>query len=109
MVHRKFVFVFNSMDEALTFIEAITNKIKSKELLIRYDVGNGIRVWVSMQGEPHEIELYSMEIKRAYNDIKLMRGKFGVRTYDISLILSKARLSAAMPIDLIIDLLHIKA
>jgi len=107
-VRRELVFTFNNINEALTFMEMITNKIKSKEVLIRYDTGSGIRVWVSIQGEPHEVELYIMEIKRLYNDIKLMRGKFGVRTYDISFILSKARLSAAIPIDLIIDLLHIK-
>ena len=107
-MRRELVFTFNSMSEALTFMEMVTNKIKSKELLIRYDAGNGIRVWVSIQGEPHEVELYSMEVKRVYNDIKLMRGKFGTRTYDVSLILSKARLSAAIPMDLIIDLLQVK-
>ena len=89
-------------------MEMVTNKIKSKELLIRYDVGNGTRVWLSIQGEPHEIELYSMEIKRIYNDIKLMRGKFGAHTYDVSLILGRAKLNAAIPIDLIVDLLQVK-
>ncbi|ADN50895.1 DUF2067 family protein [Vulcanisaeta distributa] len=108
IVRREFVFTFNNVNEALTFMEMLTSKIKSKELLIRYDTGSGVRVWVSIQGEPHEVELYSMEIKRVYNDIKLMRGKFGTRAYDVSLILSKARLSAAIPIDLIIDLLQIK-
>ncbi len=108
MVRREFVFTFNEVGEALTFMEMITNKIKSRELLIRYDVGNGVRVWVSIQGEPHEVELYSMEVRRVYNDIKMMRGKFGTRAYDISLILSKARLSAAIPNDLVIDLLQVK-
>lgn len=107
-MRREFVFTFSNMSEALTFMEMLTSKIKSRELLIRYDTGSGIRVWVSIQGEPHEVELYSMEIKRVYNDIKLMRGKFGVRAYDVSLILSKARLSAAIPIDLLIDLLQIR-
>ncbi len=108
-MRREFVFTFNNVNEALTFMEMLTGKIKSKELLIRYDTGSGVRVWISIQGEPpHEVELYSMEIKRVYNDIKLMRGKFGIRAYDVSLILSKARLNAAIPIDLIIDLLQIK-
>ncbi|WP_229709709.1 DUF2067 family protein [Vulcanisaeta souniana] len=89
-------------------MEMVTSKIKSKEILIRYDTGNGIRVWVSIQGEPHEVSLYSMEIRKIYNDIKLMRGKSGVYTYDISIILNKARLSAAIPIDLVIDILHMK-
>ncbi|BDR91616.1 DUF2067 family protein [Vulcanisaeta souniana] len=107
-MRREIVFTFNNMNEALTFMEMVTSKIKSKEILIRYDTGNGIRVWVSIQGEPHEVSLYSMEIRKIYNDIKLMRGKSGVYTYDISIILNKARLSAAIPIDLVIDILHMK-
>ena len=102
------MFTFNNVDEALTFMEMVTSKIKSRELLIRYDAGGGVRVRVSIQGEPHEVELYSMEVRRVYNDIKLMRGKFGVRTYDVSLILSKARLTAAIPIDLVVDLLQLR-
>ncbi len=102
------VFTFNDVNEALTFMEMITSRIKSKEVLIRYDTGSGVRVWVSIQGEPHEVSLYSMEIRRIYDDIKLMRGKSGVYVYDISIILNKARLNAAIPIDLVIDILHMR-
>jgi len=101
------VFTFNNMDEALTFVGLVTRRIKSKELLIRYDVGNGVRVYVALQDEPHEIELYSMELRRIYSDIKMMRDKHGVRVYDISLILNKAKLEAAIPIDIVIDALQL--
>ena len=106
-MRRELVFTFDNVSEALTFIEAVTNRIKSKELLIRYNVGSNVKVWVAIQGEPYEVELYAAEIKRIYNDIKLMRGKYGIRVYDVSLILSKAKLKAAMPIDLLVDILNI--
>lgn len=106
-MRRELVFTFNNANEALTFMEIVTSRIKSKELLIKYDVSGGIRVHVSIQGEPHEVELYAVEIRRIYNDVRMMRGRYGVRTYDISLILNKARLKAAMPIDIVIDAMHI--
>ncbi|MFB6470704.1 MAG: DUF2067 family protein [Vulcanisaeta sp. AZ3] len=106
-MRRELVFVFNDFDEALTFMEMLTKRIKSRLLFIKYDVGRGVKVRVAVQGEPYEVELYSSEIRRIYDDIKAMRGRFNVKVYDMSILLNKARLKAAMPIDLIIDILRL--
>ncbi len=108
MARREFTFTFDNQQDALTFIDLVSKKVKSKELLIRYNLyGNVVKVWIAIQGDAHEVEVYGNEVLKIYRDLKLMKGRFGVKTFDVSFILAKARLEAAIPIDIIVDILQL--
>lgn len=107
-MRRETIFTFSGMDEAMLFIDMVSKRVKSKSLLIRYQrVGNNVRVRVTIEGDPAEVDLFHDELRRIYRDVKMAKANTNIKSFDISIILNRAKLSAAIPFDIIVDLLQL--
>ncbi|WP_069807411.1 DUF2067 family protein [Vulcanisaeta thermophila] len=107
-MRRDAVFTFLSMDEAMLFIDMVSKRIKGKSLMIKYQKASGnIKVRVSIEGDAAELSLLYDELMRVYKDVKMAKSRGAIRAFDVSIILNRARLSAAIPLDLVVDLLQL--
>lgn len=107
-MRRESIFTFPSMDEAMLFIDMVSKRVRSKSLMIKYQkISGNVRVRIAIEGDPAEVDILHDELRRIYKDVKMAKVSASIRSFDISIILNKAKLKAAIPFDLIVDLLQL--
>jgi len=89
---------FNSVEEAVRFLDLVSRKIKVFQLYART---RGSRVVeLTLVGDPAEVTVAIAEIKKIAKTIKEMyRKERGLATYDVRVILDYAKIEAAIPLD----------
>jgi len=104
MYHRVFLFSFNNHEEALKFVELLSEHLKGANIIVDF---KGTTVKVRVYGSRNEIESTFLKIKDIVAIIK-GESKGGLRKYPLRYLLTKAELKAPIPINLIKDILTLK-
>lgn len=106
MSYKVLTFKFNSSSEALNFIKLVTGRVRALQIITRYSVGN--RVEIILQGDPTEINMIVMELKRLAKIVKeTSRKGVGMNVYDVNFLLNTAKLEAAIPLEVVFTILEL--
>ncbi len=106
MSYKVLTFKFNSSNEALNFIKLVTSRVRASQIITRYSVGN--KVEIVLQGDPTEINMIVMELKRLAKIVKeISRKGVSMNVYDANFLLSMAKLEAAIPLEVAFTILEL--
>jgi len=104
MHHRVFLFSFNSNEEALRFVELLSEHLRGANIIIDL---KGTTVKVRVYGSRSDIKSTFLKIKDLVTIVKGERGE-GLKKYSLRYLLTSSELKAPIPIDLIRDVLALK-
>ncbi|OYT25312.1 MAG: hypothetical protein B6V02_04095, partial [Thermoprotei archaeon ex4572_64] len=81
-------------------------RVRALQIITRYSVGN--RVEIILQGDPTEINMIVMELKRLAKIVKeTSRKGVGMNVYDVNFLLNTAKLEAAIPLEVVFTILEL--
>jgi len=104
MYHRVFLFSFSDYEEALKFIELLSEHLKGANIIVDF---KGTTVRVRIYGSRSDIESTFLKIKDLVAIVK-GESKGGLRKYPLRYILTNANLKAPIPVNLIQDVLVLR-
>ncbi len=102
--HRVFTFTFRSPEEALRFVELLSEHLRGANIIVNM---RGSSVKVRVYGSRDEIEDVALRMRDALTVVR-GSGRAGLKRYPLRYLLDKAELRASIPIDLLRDVLELK-